>query len=149
MFINELANSSLVTYLWKKKFWVHTGHIEGDVWLELFLFVPVNLCSELHAFSSKKYAIPWDFPMVHLLRIHLPMQEAWVQFLVREDLRCCGATKPLLHSCWARKLQEEPLHWEGPAPKLRAAQADSPHYRKPTCSNDGMAEQKKKKLKVL
>ena len=27
--------------------------------------------------------------MVHLLRIHLPMQEARVQFLVPEDPRCC------------------------------------------------------------
>ena len=85
--------------------------------------------SEWHAFSSKKYAIPWDFPMVQLLRIQLPLQGAQVQFLAPEDPRCCGAAKPLLHSCWACELQETPLQWEAPAPKQAQAHhtTESPH----------------------
>ena len=149
MFINELANSSLAMYLWKRnsEYILDISKVMYR-WNVFSLYLSISY-SELHAFSSKKYTIPWDFPMVHWLRIHLPVQEARVQFLVPEDPRCCGATKPLLHSCWARELPEEPLHWEAPAPKLRVAQADSPHYRKPTRGNDDTAEPKKKKLKVL
>ena len=32
------------------------------------------------------------------LRIHLPVQETWVQALVWEDPKCRGATKPVCHS---------------------------------------------------
>ena len=32
------------------------------------------------------------------LRIRLPMQETWVQALVREDLTRCGATKSVCHN---------------------------------------------------
>ena len=32
------------------------------------------------------------------LRILLPMQETWVQALVREDPTCRGATKPVCHN---------------------------------------------------
>ena len=32
------------------------------------------------------------------LRIRLPMQGTQVQALVREDLTCCGATKPMHHN---------------------------------------------------
>ena len=31
-------------------------------------------------------------------RIHLPMQEMWVRFLIREDPTCRGATKPMCHN---------------------------------------------------
>ena len=33
--------------------------------------------------------------VVQWIRICLPMQGTWVQFLVREDSTCCGATKPV------------------------------------------------------
>ena len=39
------------------------------------------------------------------IRICLPMQGAWVQYLVWEDSTCCGATKPLCHSYWAHALE--------------------------------------------
>ena len=32
------------------------------------------------------------------LRIHLPMQGAWVRALVQEDPMCRGATKPVHHN---------------------------------------------------
>ena len=34
-----------------------------------------------------------DFLVVQWLRIHLQMQGAWVQSLVREDRTCCRTTK--------------------------------------------------------
>ena len=36
--------------------------------------------------------------VVQWLRIHLPMQGIRVQSLVREDLTCHGATKPMHHN---------------------------------------------------
>ena len=33
--------------------------------------------------------------MAHWSRIHLPMQETQVRFLVQEDSTCCGVTKPI------------------------------------------------------
>ena len=41
------------------------------------------------------------FLMVQWLRIHLPMQETWVQSLVGEDHTCHRATKPVCYSYWA------------------------------------------------
>ena len=35
----------------------------------------------------------------------LPMQGTWVKFLVQEDPRCCGATKPKHCSYWVQILQ--------------------------------------------
>ena len=35
------------------------------------------------------------FIQVQWLGIHLPMSGTQVRFLVREDLTCCGATKPV------------------------------------------------------
>ena len=80
------------------------------------------------------------------LRIHLPMQGTWVQALVREDLTCHGATKPVSHNYWAcapepashnywahvpQQLKpgrlepvlpnEKPLQWEAHAPQRRVA----------------------------
>ena len=37
--------------------------------------------------------------VVQWLRIHLPMQETWVQALLQEDPTCCRATKPVRHNC--------------------------------------------------
>ena len=33
--------------------------------------------------------------VVQWLRVHLPMQETWVQSLVWEDPSCCGAAEPV------------------------------------------------------
>ena len=38
--------------------------------------------------------------VVQWLRIHLPMQETWVQSLVWEDSTCHRAAKPLHWNCW-------------------------------------------------
>lgn len=45
--------------------------------------------------------------VVHWLRIHLPMQGTWIQFLLWEDSTYHGATKPVCPNCWAHTL--EPL----------------------------------------
>ena len=42
-------------------------------------------------FKKFKYR---TFLVIQWLRIHLPIQGTWVQFLVGEDSACCGATKP-------------------------------------------------------
>ena len=42
-----------------------------------------------------------DFQMAQWLRIHLLMQETWVQSLVQEDPSCYGATKLLCYNYWA------------------------------------------------
>ena len=70
------------------------------------------------------------------LRIHLPMQGTRVRALVRKDPTCHGATKPMHHNYWARKLQllkpaglehasqqEKPPQWEARAPQQRVAPA--------------------------
>ena len=46
--------------------------------------------------SSQKYE-PGTSLVAQWLRIHLLMQGTRVQFLVREDPTCCGATKPVSH----------------------------------------------------
>ena len=42
---------------------------------------------------------------MHWIRVCLPIQETGVLSLVREDLTCHRATKPLGHNSWARVLQ--------------------------------------------
>ena len=42
----------------------------------------------------------WTSLVVQWLRIHLPMQETWVQSLVWEDSTCHRAAKPLHWNCW-------------------------------------------------
>ena len=45
--------------------------------------------------------------VVQWLRIHLPMQETWVQALVQEDPTCHRATKPVHHNYWSRCSRSE------------------------------------------
>ena len=52
--------------------------------------------------------------VVQWLRIHLPMQETWVQPLVWEDPMCHGATKLVCHNYWAGALQPANLWQEKP-----------------------------------
>ena len=40
----------------------------------------------------------WVSLVVQWLRIHLTMQETWVQTLVQEDPTCCRAAKPVCHN---------------------------------------------------
>ena len=43
----------------------------------------------------------WTSLVVQWIRIHLPMQETWVQSLVWEDPICHRATKPVFHNYWS------------------------------------------------
>ena len=47
----------------------------------------------------------WTSLVVHRIRICLPMQGTRIPSLVREDLRCLGAIKPVHHNYWAHVLQ--------------------------------------------
>ena len=46
------------------------------------------------------------------------MQGTWVQSLVREDLMCCGATKPVLHNYWACVLEPVSHNYWAQVPQL-------------------------------
>ena len=52
------------------------------------------------------------------LRIHLPMQGAWVRALVREDSTCHGASKPVHHNYWACALEPASHNCWAHAPQL-------------------------------
>ena len=47
--------------------------------------------------------------------IYLPMQETWVQFLVREDPTCGRATEPMHHNYWACALEPGSLNCWSPS----------------------------------
>ena len=51
--------------------------------------------------SFKKDSGFWTSLVVQWLRICLPMQGTRVRSVVREDLRCHGATQPMCHSYWS------------------------------------------------
>ena len=82
----------------------------------------------------------WASLVAQWLRIHLPMQGAWVQALVLEDPTCRRATKPVRHNYWDRMPQllkpaclepmlhnkrshcnEKPVHLNEEEPPLTAA----------------------------
>ena len=52
------------------------------------------------------------------LRIHLPMQGTRVQALVREDLTCHRATKPVHHNYWAWALEPASHNYWARVPQL-------------------------------
>ena len=66
-------------------------------------------------------------------RIHLPMQETQVPFLVQEGSTCHGATKPLNHNNWACVLQ----------PGSRNYWTHLPQLLKPTCLELVLQNQRK------
>lgn len=67
-------------------------------------------------------------------RVHLPMQETWVQSLIQEDPTCHGATELVCHSCWT--CAPKPAnhnHWahawqllKPPHPRTRAQRPEKP-----------------------
>ena len=81
------------------------------------------------------------------LRICLPMQGTRVWDLVREDLTCRGATRPVSHSCWAcvsracAPQQERPRQWEACAPRWRVALACR-NWREPSHRNEDPTQPK-------
>ena len=67
--------------------------------------------------------------VVQWLRIRLPMQGTWVQALVREDLTCRGATKPVHHNYWAcepQLLNPHATTTEARTPRARDPQQEMP-----------------------
>ena len=59
---------------------------------------------ELGSYQTKEQAVGTSL-VVQWLRIHLPMQGTGFRSLVREDLTCRGATKPVSHNYWACSLE--------------------------------------------
>ena len=49
----------------------------------------------------------WAYLVAPWWRILLPVQETWVQFLIRENSKRQGATKPIYHNYWASALEPE------------------------------------------
>ena len=60
----------------------------------------------------------WASPVAQWLRIRLPMQGTWVQFLVREDPTCRGATEPVRHNYWAYALEPTSHNYWARVPQL-------------------------------
>ena len=115
---------------------------------------------------KKKKALHRTSQVVQWLRIHLPMQRAWVQSLVWADFMCHGATNLVYHNYWAHALEpvspnywahslqllkpecpgacalqpEKPSKWE-----VQALQLDSspqlPQLEKPVCNNEDPTSQ--------
>ena len=66
-----------------------------------------------------------DLPVGAVVKNLPAMKGTRVQSLVREDPKCCGATKPVRHNYWACAL--EPVsHNEARAPTAHALQQDKP-----------------------
>ena len=104
--------------------------------------------------------------VVQWLRICLPMQGTWVQFLVWEDPTCCGAMKPmcqshwpLLSSLWASCNYRARVPWSPhsvtreavPTRSPRTATKSSPCSPQPenTRSNEDPAQSKTNKSKSI
>ena len=49
--------------------------------------------------------------VIQWLRIQLPMQEKWIQYLVWEDPTCCRTTKHMCHNYWACALEPTSLNY--------------------------------------
>ena len=65
------------------------------------------------------------------LTIHLSVQGTRVQALVREDLTCHGATKPVCHNYWAcmpQLLSPHTTTTEALVPRARAPQQEKPPW---------------------
>ncbi|KAJ8797854.1 hypothetical protein J1605_017056 [Eschrichtius robustus] len=57
------------------------------------------LLEQLHQLGVLYWKLTRGISLVaQWLRIRLLMQGTWVRALVREDLTCCGATKPVRHN---------------------------------------------------
>ena len=107
-------------------------------------------------------------------RIHLPMQETWVESLIRDNPICHRATKPVRHSCWACALeptshtywahvpqllksecpgaralqQEKPPQWKACAQQLENS-PQRPQLEKSLCISEDPAQPKINKIIYL
>ena len=78
------------------------------------------------------------------LRIHLPMQGAWVRALVWEDPTYCRATKPVCHNFWACALEPASHNYWARGPQLLKPACLEPvlrhkrsyHNKKPVYHNE-------------
>ena len=101
-------------------------------------YVLLNVFRPFQLITSCFLKIPFRTSLVvQWLRICLPRQGTRVRALVREDLTCHGATKPVRHNYWARVPQllkptrlepmlcnkEKPPQWEAHAPQWRVVPA--------------------------
>ena len=61
---------------------------------------------QIRMIESENYKMESESSLVaQWLRIHLPMQETWVQSLIWEDPKCRRAPKPMSHKYWACALE--------------------------------------------
>ena len=87
-----------------------------QVWWPFFLLISLHSQGWRETFAvSRRFGV--TSLVAQWLRIHVPMQGAWVQSLLLEDSTCCRSTK--LAHCGARaRPQEEPPQWEARTPHL-------------------------------
>ena len=96
--------SPTATQLELSAFWGDTKRsIQPHLWNTKNDQQQSNQYSSFHVqFKRKKGGLPW---WSKWLRICLPKQGTWVQFLVQEDPTNCRATTPVHRDYWARVLQ--------------------------------------------
>ena len=91
-------------------------------------------------FKNMTYRLPWWLSG----RVHLPVQETWVQSLVWEDPTCSGKTNAMHHN-WAHVLQLlKPTH-----PWACVLQQETQRNEKPTHCNWGAAPSRTTKEKPM
>ena len=74
-----------ISFLFSDKGLVNTPHI--TIWKISWITVILK-----NTWSRTSLVVQW-------LRIHLPIQETWVRFLLQEDSSCCEATEPTCYNC--------------------------------------------------
>ena len=87
-----------------------------QVWRSFFTLISLHSQGWGGTFAvSRRFGV--TSLVVQWLRIHLPMQGAWVQSLLLEDSTCCRSTKPAHYRACALQ-QEKPPQWEAHTPQL-------------------------------
>ena len=108
-----------------------------QVWRSFFTLISLHSQGWGDTFTaSRRFGV--TSLVVQWLRIHLPMQGAWVQSLLLEDSTCCRSTKPA-HSGACARQWEKPPQWEAHTPTweqpLLTTARKSPHTEMKTQRN--------------
>ena len=121
-YILHIAGFNLLTCCWGFLYLCSWGVLIGS-----FLFLVLSLSGfgiKIKVASKNELK---NSLVAQWLRIHLPMQGAHIQALVREDPTCRGATKPVRHNYWACALEPVSHNYWSPCTTTTEAHAPRPH----------------------
>ena len=99
-------SENILLKIWIYNVWSLLCLVALEVFWVKYLLYCNSMCqrSVIVTYSMRNFIIKSSLGtslVVQWLRIHLPMQGTRVQSLVREDLTCRGATKPMCHNSWS------------------------------------------------